>query len=858
MALEIPSVSETVEEPADFQGWTSAFNAIDERYDAEQLEISDAFAMDSLAIEQDIEAEKNRILTDLNESLQQQLMKMHKAIEESIDRQVKGRLRLEQRKRDHATKKAALDKCRLAEIRSLYDENRTRTLQVTEQNTTQRRAIKDHISLENKGSSLLRHPTPPNGESTPSGSNRLREDGQDFASSRISSEGSDEDEDDDGMSSSSQRPSVSGARSPLPSSNTLSFGSAARSPTSGPEPAMSSKTSDHAIDSVQPALGSSLDLAHPLKRKVDEMATTVTDPVKRTRKRTSRCSSLKSSNSKRTISFDEVFQEGSAQYKHMIIEYPPGEGQFYILKCDEHHVHFGLNPLHGAAKHLSSAQHRNQPKMHSLAIETLGHYVFDCDQHLAEKNNAVVKRAFKEGYEPFNANRLTKGERISQGYEALHSLSIQTTPSRHSEKGPHKPVGNNSKPFMGIANPVAGELYLGYWSKTKTKYPVIVLPWGDLRVAGIPATLSQTSLKNNIPRCYIVDRMTQNIKGWAKAYEDDGSLVHKREFPVYYFDRNRSVGWLAAKYLSEFNMEDPKSNQYPAYNDARDHYSRARGYKDYLDWKEKNGVRGSTRASHSDQTTSGVLTAPATKATCPASASMIASSNEAVGDEPRGSMHPIADVDLAVEPNNAYAEQGVETVNTGHLPKDAYTGLHVVRSPSPVPAAQAQAADGHQNAGVKPKFIPTNASKSPANGHVVAPLAHELHAPVDAEIQHPYLGQMQPASVGASSAPGISLANQVVPASAPLASNNTPQTAQQIARTVLQMSPMQKNGVVNDHGNGNFGSSSTIAPTLHPATYAAVVDHYCGGSTGDFTSIGVAKCLFPTEEHIFNTWPASI
>ncbi|KAK3933957.1 hypothetical protein QBC46DRAFT_274770, partial [Diplogelasinospora grovesii] len=64
----------------------------------------------------------------------------------------------------------------------------------------------------------------------------------------------------------------------------------------------------------------------------------------------------------RTISFDEVYQNGNAQYKHMIIEHPLRSGDFYILKCDEHSVHFNENPLAGVANHLYSSQHEDMSK----------------------------------------------------------------------------------------------------------------------------------------------------------------------------------------------------------------------------------------------------------------------------------------------------------------------------------------------------------------------------------------------------------------------------------------------------------------------------------------------------------------
>jgi hypothetical protein len=244
---------------------------------------------------------------------------------------------------------------------------------------------------------------------------------------------------------------------------------------------------------------------------------------------------------RKRISFYAVYQDGKAEYKHMIIQYPPNDGDWYILKCDEHGVHFNLNPLHGGAKHLHSSQHNNMSKEHSHAIAVLGHHVFDCDSEKATMNNAVVRKAFEAGYKPFNRNQLTKAERLSLGFEfGLETASARSTPAKPmpaSLPPPQSPA--SASPFTGVAYPVAGELYLGFWSKSKTKYAVILLPWGDLTPAGMVGTLSNTGLLGNPPSCYIVDRMSQEIRGWAQGYEDGGPLVTKREFPVMYFDGSK-------------------------------------------------------------------------------------------------------------------------------------------------------------------------------------------------------------------------------------------------------------------------------------------------------------------------------
>jgi len=251
---------------------------------------------------------------------------------------------------------------------------------------------------------------------------------------------------------------------------------------------------------------------------------------------------------KRSISFDEVYQDGNAEYKHMIIEYPAGENNWYILRCDEHGVHFNLNPLHGAAKHLHSSQHGHQSKEHSLAIATLGHLVFDCDIEMAKRNNAATTKAFAAGYKPFNRNNLSKSKRESMGLAVPESPPrIRKRPAKEATSAPadtSTPLrllapATAAKSFPGITNPVPGELYRGYWSQNKTKYAVMVLPWGDLSVAGMHGTLATTGLLVKAPRCHLTDRMTQEIRGWAAGYEDGGHLVTKREFPVMYFDGAR-------------------------------------------------------------------------------------------------------------------------------------------------------------------------------------------------------------------------------------------------------------------------------------------------------------------------------
>ncbi|KAH8900020.1 hypothetical protein GQ53DRAFT_206688 [Thozetella sp. PMI_491] len=254
----------------------------------------------------------------------------------------------------------------------------------------------------------------------------------------------------------------------------------------------------------------------------------------------------------RTTTFDEVYQDGNPRYKHLIVEFPASSNRFYILRCDDHGVHFNAsNPLAGAAKHLASTQHGNMTKEHANAIERLGWRIVDCTPEKANVNNEMVKLAFQAGYKAFNRNFLTKKDRKSlegngatEGLPAPHREmpSGRRVSSRKQEASARKqpvPVPIAKRTPELVTDPAPGELYRAFWSEEKRNYAVVVLPWGDLSRVGFNGTLATTGLLDRAPKCYVIDRMVPKILGWSAGFEDGGSLVDKREFPVCYFD-NRS------------------------------------------------------------------------------------------------------------------------------------------------------------------------------------------------------------------------------------------------------------------------------------------------------------------------------
>ncbi|KAK4236005.1 hypothetical protein C8A03DRAFT_36110 [Achaetomium macrosporum] len=278
----------------------------------------------------------------------------------------------------------------------------------------------------------------------------------------------------------------------------------------------------------------------------------------------------------RTVSFEDVYGKpgNRPQHRHIIVQYPSGSGKFYILRCDEHGVHFGEHPLRGAAKHLASAQHGYMSKAHATAIETLGHRVLGCTQELADENNRDVLRGFKDGtYKIFNANNLSQAKRAELGFAPLDTGTPKVA----------------RKPSTVITDPIPCRFYVS--SVGEQKCPVLILPWGDTSPAGLHGTLASTGLFDNptgdgrqlgvpkLPKCYIYDEEDGHVKGilgWARGYEAGGPFEKRREFPVLCAEnadyRFWSVGWVKAAHLSPFDFDHPGSRNIPFFEAARDYF----------------------------------------------------------------------------------------------------------------------------------------------------------------------------------------------------------------------------------------------------------------------------------------------
>ncbi|KAI0008366.1 hypothetical protein F4779DRAFT_587397 [Xylariaceae sp. FL0662B] len=335
----------------------------------------------------------------------------------------------------------------------------------------------------------------------------------------------------------------------------------------------------------------------------------------------------------RTISFDEVYQNGKAERIDTIIEWPPHKNKWYILKCEQHHLRFTDRPIQGAAKHLNGRSHGLPDRNWGKAIEMLGYLVIGCTRDLAEVNNQAalltypkkpdkprtqsqtkkqVGKDLDSGKNPSPSprtdllipTRKTAAElkhKTPKGKEmreqdlgkppTIHKTGL-STPAQNKTDAPamleqQTPNGDRKSADLGspspsrrITHPKTFHVYHGRWSDNLI-YPVMVLSWDSQEAGGLNLRLVDTKLlKSNSepPECYIYGH--DMIVGWAPGYEDGGTRVHRRKFPVMFFDECQSVGWISARCLSKFPLYDkevPENDDHP-FNAARNWIARREGF----------------------------------------------------------------------------------------------------------------------------------------------------------------------------------------------------------------------------------------------------------------------------------------
>ncbi|KAH6960055.1 hypothetical protein BKA56DRAFT_600340 [Ilyonectria sp. MPI-CAGE-AT-0026] len=281
-----------------------------------------------------------------------------------------------------------------------------------------------------------------------------------------------------------------------------------------------------------------------------------------------------------SISFNEVFQDGKASVKQIIIQFPNSDGSWFILRCDEHDHDFMYPPLRGAAAHLKSKKHgclRNPSN--AAIVEHFGIEVLNCNAELAEKNNSIASKA-GQGSMKRSIARIADGMpgRRTSGSEKRPKFTTEGCSRTGVDRHGGLKRQSKQRRHEGIPNPIPGRIYLAYWEMTRDWLPALLLPHIGLDKFGVPSTLESIGLIDYIPECYDYDLETKDLQ-WKKGYEHGGPRVMEREFPVVYFDGNKfpdgsPADWVRAGDLQDLDVFDASPRLVPNLKFAKNYLRR--------------------------------------------------------------------------------------------------------------------------------------------------------------------------------------------------------------------------------------------------------------------------------------------
>ncbi|KAK7210801.1 hypothetical protein V2G26_017979 [Clonostachys chloroleuca] len=243
-----------------------------------------------------------------------------------------------------------------------------------------------------------------------------------------------------------------------------------------------------------------------------------------------------------TINFDDVYRGGTSATTHFILDYeyslkaaPNVSGRWWILRCEQCDWH-GLSERPGTF-HMELHPELRIDDLES-AVEAFGVLVLNCTPDLADTNNVHVRKVMQDrASEPSTARARHKNKRRKV-------VKISVSPRSFTER-------------QLIADPSVGEMYLAGWSDGKL-YGAVALPLGDFMPrASIPGSMWDSGLLSSVPKCYRINKKSRHFS-WAEGYEDGGTSVGFRQFPLFYFDNPKvedgHVGWAYAHDLHPFDL----------------------------------------------------------------------------------------------------------------------------------------------------------------------------------------------------------------------------------------------------------------------------------------------------------------
>ncbi|RSL79573.1 hypothetical protein CDV31_017196, partial [Fusarium ambrosium] len=163
----------------------------------------------------------------------------------------------------------------------------------------------------------------------------------------------------------------------------------------------------------------------------------------------------------RAVSFDEVFQDGKAAVKRVIIRFPDvEEGSWYILRCHEHEAEFAGPTFRGARAHLRSEKHgRLTSPRNALIIGHFGVEVLNCNAELAEKNNRVAlgaKQGSTKRSVAYMAGGIPERQARAWGSEQRPRVTKSSRAGLSRHNGPRE-QSNKAKPEE-IHDPIPGQI----------------------------------------------------------------------------------------------------------------------------------------------------------------------------------------------------------------------------------------------------------------------------------------------------------------------------------------------------------------------------------------------------------------
>lgn len=243
-----------------------------------------------------------------------------------------------------------------------------------------------------------------------------------------------------------------------------------------------------------------------------------------------------------TIDFEDVYRGGTSATTHFILDYeyslkaaPNVSGRWWILRCEQCDWH-GLSERPGTF-HMELHPELRIDDLES-AVEAFGVLVLNCTPDLADTNNLHVRKVMQDrASEPTTARARHKNKRRKV-------VKISVSPRSFTER-------------QLITDPSVGEMYLAGWSDGKL-YGAVALPLGDFMPrASIPGSMWDSGLLSSVPKCYRINKRARHFS-WAEGYEDGGTSVDFRQFPLFYFDSPKvedgHVGWAYAHDLHPFDL----------------------------------------------------------------------------------------------------------------------------------------------------------------------------------------------------------------------------------------------------------------------------------------------------------------